>query len=107
MTDRTPRRIDLSALASDGEDRVVAAVMSRLRSTPQPGMDSLELLARGALRPALALAGALVAAAALLIVRGDPTGSAAPPASVVAAWVDKRHVPTNGELLMEFGGYNR
>ena len=105
-------RIDLRAIDdSDGAhaDRVVAAVMTRIRHAPaQTPRDLLLEFTQRVTRPALAAAAVLVAAAAgTVVVTGVDRASSAPPVATLASWADARHVPTNGELLLAFQGYRR
>ena len=112
MTDpRHPQRTDLSALTPDDatRERIMVAALARARQTPQLIPDGVDVFVRRALRPALVVASALMAAAAcaVLFIRSEADTPAAVPVSAVTAWVDDSHVPTNGELLAAFRGYGQ
>lgn len=109
-----PARMDLGPLAPDAADseRIIGSVMARLASRPQrtpaPVSDVLEIV--GKLLPTR-----WIAAAALLAMVGSSlaiTATRARPASpsadaLIASWAERQHVPTNGELLLAFQGYQR
>ena len=105
-----PGRIDLRALGLDdaAQERIVGAVLAGLGGRPQrataPSDDVLETLARF-LPPRWTAAAAIlvvVASAAFVALGRDPPPSLE---ETVAAWADRRHVPTNAELLSTFLGY--
>lgn len=110
--DRTDKdRLDLSALAPDAADthRVVGAILASLASRPQiaalPATDVLTIVGRS-------LPPAWIAAAAALAIAGSAAvvsrrGQSPAPVDVVAMWAEQQHVPTNGELLLAFQGYQR
>jgi hypothetical protein len=112
MTDNREKagRIDLRSLDVDQShgERVMASVMDRIRVTPQTPADPLlDLLERSA-RPVRIVAGLLAAAAVVVVVLTESRRDSEPPVpGVVAAWAQSQHVPTNGELLATFQGYNR
>lgn len=114
MTDDTrgPERgrIDLRVIdeppISGRADSVIASAISRARWRGGVPED----LAAGLLayaRPVLAAAAALLILAAggmrLAPARSASTSSA----SILANWAEAGHVPTNGELLAAFHGYER
>jgi hypothetical protein len=109
-------RIDLRAIdsADSGQaDRVIAAAMSRISSSPPPEQyprDTVVALAERFTRPAL-LAAAVLAAVAIGTVaftNARHERDSSPLTSQVAtlaSWAQSQHVPTNGELLLAFQGY--
>jgi len=112
MTDisREPGRIDLRAIDEPADparaERVIAAAVSRIAADRNPRGDVLATIAIYA-RPLLAAAAALVViATGTLIVTQRPTQQDQA-SSVLASWAESNHVPTNGELLAVFQGYDR
>lgn len=112
MTDgsREPGRIDLRAIDALPDAlqarRVIAAVMSRMAADGESKGDVLTSVLSYA-RPLLAAAAALllIATATLILTQGRTQDNQ--PASVLATWAESSHVPTNGELLAAFEGYDR
>jgi hypothetical protein len=109
-SDNSPGRIDLRALAPDAveEERLVGAVMGRIAGRPQlpPERPDAVLEIVAGILPSRWLAAAAAAiillSAAIVSLRRNPPPS---PEAVIAAWADRQHVPTNGELLHAFLGY--
>jgi hypothetical protein len=104
-------RLDLSALAPDAAEteRIVGGIVARLASRPQstalPANDVLTIVGRS-LPPAwIAAAAALAIAGSAAVVSRDSGEPAS--VDVVAMWAEQQHVPTNGELLLAFQGYQR
>ena len=112
MTERSrePGRIDLRAIDHPADplqaERVIRAAMSRLASERDAGDDVLATITTYA-RPLLAVAAALLLAAAGTLIVTQRQTESVEPASVLASWAESSHVPTNGELLAVFQGYER
>jgi hypothetical protein len=112
MTDisREPGRIDLRAIDEPGDqaraERVIAAAMSRVAADRNSGGDVLSTIVIYS-RPLLAAAAALVVIATGTLITTPRRTQQDPPASVLASWAESNHVPTNGELLAVFQGYDR
>jgi hypothetical protein len=112
MTDsaREPGRIDLRAIdepVDPGQaDRVIAAAMSRIAVDRDTGADVLATIALYT-RPLLAAAAAFVLIATGTLIVTERRTETDQPASVLASWAESSHVPTNGELLAVFQGYDR
>jgi len=112
MTNRSrePGRIDLRAIDAPADplqaQQVIAAAMSRMAADRESNGDVLTSIVIYA-RPLLAAAAALllIATGTLIITQGR--AQADQPASVLATWAESSHVPTNGELLAAFQGYDR
>lgn len=111
MTDHQPLgRIDLSALDEPADpqqvDRVVTAVLRRV--TSEDRFAATDLLSRlGTLtRPMIAAAAILLACATAAWQWKDHPPAGTPLASL-RSWADARRVPTNGELLAAFKGYEK
>ena len=112
MTDisRHPGRIDLRAIDEPADsaraERVIEAAMSRAAANRHSRTDVFATIAAYA-RPLFAAAAALVViATGTLMVTQRPLQDV-PPAGVLASWAESNHVPTNGELLAVFQGYDR
>lgn len=112
MTDpsRAPGRIDLraiddTALPVDGE-RVIRAALSRMAAIATSNGDVLTSLLIYS-RPMLAAAAALVLIALGTLMFTPRPAQVDQPVNVLAAWAERSHVPTNGELLAAFQGYGR
>lgn len=111
MTDRSRElgRIDLRAIDEPADplqaQRVIAAAMARMAAGESSG-DVLASIVTYA-RPLLAAAAALVlvATGTLLVTHGRTQNDQ--PASVLATWAESSQLPTNGELLAAFQGYDR
>ena len=100
-------RLDLSGVAPTREaaDRVVAAVMARVRSQDEPPGGVLDTIGVAVRFRWVAAAAVLAAAVALaLVARAEPVSQSA---DLVAQWVSLQHVPSNGELLTTFQGYRQ
>lgn len=114
MTDdpRDPEhgRIDLRVVdeppISARADRVIASAMSRARWRGGPREDVVAGLLVYA-RPVLAAAAVLLILVAGALRLEPERQSSASSASVLTNWAEAGHVPTNGELLMAFHGYER
>ena len=112
MTDipREPGRIDLRAIDEPADparaDRVIAAAMSRIAADRNSRGDVLTVIVIYA-RPLLAAAAALVVIATGTLMVTQPPAADVQAASVLANWAESNHVPTNGELLAVFQGYDR
>ena len=112
MTDISgePGRIDLRAIDEPADparaERVIAAAMARIAADENPGGDALATIAIYA-RPLLAIAAALVVMATGTLVVTQRPKRDTQPAGVLARWAESNHVPTNGELLALFQGYDR
>jgi len=111
MTDsHSNGRIDLRAVdAPSGSglvDRVVAHVLDQ--ATQHDLLASADLLTRiGRLvRPAVAIA-AFVIVCAIAMVRWTDERAAQMPVASLSDWTQTRRVPTNGELVAAFKGYER
>jgi hypothetical protein len=107
---RDPGRIDLRPIDEPADpvqaERVIAAAMSRVAAHRNSRGDVLTTIVIYA-RPLLAAAAALVViATGTLMVTQRPTQEDQP-VSVLASWAESNHVPTNGELLAVFQGYDR
>jgi hypothetical protein len=112
MTETSPEpgRIDLRAIDEPADparaERVIAAAMSRNAADRNRGADAL-----GAIliytRPLLAAAAALVVIATGTLIVTQRPAQEVQPAGVLASWAESNHVPTNGELLAVFQGYDR
>lgn len=105
----TPGRADLRTLAPNEaeRERVVGAVMSGLAGRPQRQPERSDaVLEAVAFLPsrwvATAAAAIIILSVAAILITRDPPRS---PEATIAAWVDRQHVPTNGELLSAFLGY--
>lgn len=103
-------RIDLRVIdeppISAQADRLIANAMSRARWRGGPREDVVAALLVYA-RPVLAtVAAVLILAAGALRLAPHPSSSTSS-ATILANWADVGHVPTNGELLMAFHGYER
>ncbi|MDQ2889723.1 MAG: hypothetical protein M3R65_04085 [Gemmatimonadota bacterium] len=119
MTDSTTNsakgrgRVDFRAISDDPDfanvDRVMAAVFTKTSAR----FGSSEPFRRGIFGVIVGHAGALAAAAAILITASLTTLAVLPrkpapaPGQTLAKWVQSNHVPTNGELLSTFEGYGR
>jgi hypothetical protein len=111
MTDnaRDPGRIDLRAIDTPADPlqsgRVIAAVLARMAAED----DATDVLGSVVVysRPLLAAAAVLlmIAAGTLFLTRGRTQTDQR--ANMLAAWAQSSHVPTNGELLATFQGYDR
>jgi hypothetical protein len=112
MTDssREPGRIDLRAIDEPADprqaERVIAAVMSGMAANSESSGDVLAGIGVYA-RPLLATAAALVLIAAGTLIATESRTPSDRGESVLASWAETSHVPTNGELLAAFQGYNR
>ena len=112
MTDnsREPGRIDLRAIDEPADparaERVIAAAMSRVAADRSAHGDALSTIVIYA-RPLLAAAAALVVIATGTLMVTQRPSQEDQPASVLASWAASNHVPTNGELLAVFQGYDR
>lgn len=109
-TSREPGRIDLRAIDEPADparaERVIAAAMSRITADRNSGGDALATIVIYA-RPLLAAAAALVVIATGTLMVTQRPAPEYQPASVLASWAESNHVPTNGELLAVFQGYDR
>src|SRR5215210_1925983 len=105
-------RLDLSALAPDAADseRVIGVVLASLASRPQrtvaPAHDVLAIVGRHLPRTWIAAAAAVAIIGSTVVV-SRTQARAEPVTSTLAAWAAQQHVPTNGELLVAFQGYQR
>jgi hypothetical protein len=109
MTDhsRDPGRIDLRAIDASNEERVVANVMSTIRSMPvEETVDVWWSIGRYA-RPVLAAAAGFVIIALGVVALTRRGADETQYASTLEEWTTSSHVPTNGELLATFQGYQR
>ena len=112
MTDssREPGRIDLRTIDEPIDalqaDRVIAAAMSRMKTNSESSGDVLSGIVAYS-RPLLAIAAALVLIATGTLIVTQSRTSTDQSASMLASWAETSHVPTNGELLAAFQGYNR
>ena len=112
MTDisREPGRIDLRAIDEPADparaERVIAAAMARAAANRDSGSDVFATIAVYA-RPLLAAAAALVVIATGTLMVTQRPAQDVQPAGVLASWAETNHVPTNGELLALFQGYDR
>lgn len=112
MTDRSraPGRIDLRAVDEPADslqaERVIAAAMSRTGIGREPKEDVLANIMNYS-RPLLATAAALILIATGTLIVTQRQAQAVPPESLLATWAESSHVPTNGELLTAFQGYDR
>jgi hypothetical protein len=112
MTDdaRNPGRIDLRAIDEPvlpaQADRVIANAMSRARGRAGQREDvAASLLAYA--RPVLAAAAVLLILAAGAMRLAPARSATTSSSSILATWAEAGHVPTNGELLAAFQGYER
>ena len=108
---REPGRIDLRAIDGPADparaERVIAAAMSRFAADRNsPKGDVLATITIYA-RPLLAVAAALVVVATGTLITTPRPTQQDQPASVLENWAESNHVPTNGELLAVFQGYDR
>ena len=100
-------RLDLSGVApsSQATDRVVGAVMARVRAQGSGAAGVLQVIGVSVRFRWVAAAAVLVATAALaLMSRANPRSASFDP---LAQWVSSRHVPSNAELLTAFQGYRQ
>ena len=111
MTDRSrePGRIDLRAVDLPADplqaERVIAAAMSRMAEGRESKGDVLVTIMSYS-RPLLAAAAALILIATGTLMIGERRATDEP-VSLLATWAESSHVPTNGELLAAFQGYDR
>jgi hypothetical protein len=110
MTEKDPGRIDLRVIDdADAEraDRVIAESLARIAATPQQEpYDPILIWTERYTRPALAAAAVLAAIAIGTLALTEGRGDAPPlEVSALASWAESQHVPTNGELLLAFQGY--
>jgi len=105
-----PGRIDLRPIDHPPDDlqaeRVISAAMARFAAGRDSNDDVLANIVIYT-RPLLAAAAALVLAAAGTLIGTQRETEPIEPASVLASWAESSHVPTNGELLAVFQGYDR
>jgi hypothetical protein len=112
MTERSsePGRIDLRGIDSPADpfqaDRVIAGAMSRMAVNRESGADVLGSIVVYS-RPLLAVAAALLLVATGTLITTPRLARTDQAANVLAAWTESSHVPTNGELLAAFQGYDR
>ena len=112
MTDisREPGRINLRAVDEPADParagRVIAAAMSRIAADRTSRVDVLTTLVIYA-RPLVAAAAAFVIIATGTLMVTQSPAHEDQPASVLASWAESNHVPTNGELVAVFQGYDR
>ena len=112
MTDNShePGRIDLRAIDEPADparaERVIAAAMSRITADRRARVDALSTIVTYA-RPLFAAAAALVVIATGTLITTTRSTPQDQPANVLASWAESNHVPTNGELLAVFQGYDR
>jgi hypothetical protein len=112
MTDRTrePGRIDLGAIDQPADplqaERVIAAAMSRIGADGDSSDDVVASIVTYS-RPLLAAAAALLVVATGTLIVSQRRTEHDQPANVLATWAESSHVPTNGELLAAFQGYDR
>lgn len=107
---REPGRIDLRAIDHPPDqlqaERVISGAMARLAAERDSGGDVLATIVIYT-RPLLAVAAALVLVATGTLMSTQRQTEPVEPASVLASWAESSHVPTNGELLAVFQGYDR
>ncbi len=107
---REPGRIDLRAIDTPADpfqaDRVIAAAMSRMAADGESRGDVLGSIAIYS-RPLLAAAAALLVIATGTLITTQGPSQTEQAANVLATWTESSHVPTNGELLAAFQGYDR
>jgi hypothetical protein len=101
-------RLDLSGIGPTREatDRVVGAVMARVRSPDgrSPG-GVLDVLAVSVRFRWMAAAAVLLAAVALALTsRIRPSAASM---DQITQWISSRHIPSNSELLAVFQGYRQ
>lgn len=105
-----PRRIDLRAIDHPPDplqaERVISGAMARFAAERDSGDDVLATIVIYT-RPLLAVAAALVLAATGTLISTQRQTEPLEPGSVLASWAESSHVPTNGELLAVFQGYDR
>ncbi len=112
MTDRSrePGRIDLRAVDAPADplqaERVIAAAMSRMAVVRESRGDVLASIMSYS-RPLFAAAAALILIATGTLIVTQRRAATDQPASLLATWAESSHVPTNGELLAAFQGYDR
>jgi hypothetical protein len=112
MTDSSLERgrIDLRPIDEPADplqaERVIAAAMSRMAANGESSGDVLASIGVYA-RPLLATAAALLLIATGTLIVTQSRIATDQSASVLASWAETSHVPTNGELLAAFQGYNR
>jgi hypothetical protein len=85
---------------------VIAAAMSRIAADRNSRVDALTTIVIYA-RPLLAAAAAIVVIATGALMVTQRPAQEDQPVSVLASWAESNHVPTNGELLAVFQGYER
>ena len=95
-------RIDLRALEPDRAqaERVIRAALARVDLTPRV-LSWLAALAR----PILAAAAVLLLVAFGLLRSAPRRVAPVEPTAALAGWVAEGHVPTNGEILTAYRGY--
>ena len=107
MTDDRDGRFDLGALdAGDDPARtnaLIARVVARARTVSQVDGDVVVL--RRAQRALAATAAVLVAMAATVVFTTRRDAGPASTGNPIVSWAESHHVPTNGELLALFQGY--
>jgi hypothetical protein len=105
-----PGRIDLRAIDHPADDlqaeRVISAAMARFEAGRDSDDDVLANIVIYT-RPVLAVAAGLVLVATGTLIGTQRQTEPVEPASVLASWAEASHVPTNGELLAVFQGYDR
>jgi len=112
MTDisREPGRIDLRAIDELADparaERVIVAAMAHVAANRNSRSDVFASIAICA-RPLLAAAAALVVIATGTLMVTQRPAQDVQPVGVVVSWAESNHVPTNGELLAVFQGYDR
>jgi hypothetical protein len=110
MTDHQPLgRIDLRAIDEPGDpgriDRIVASVLRQVTSDDLLGATDLLSRLGGLARPAMAAAAILLLCATAVLRWNDRAARA--PLGSLSSWAAADRVPTNGELLAAFEGYER
>lgn len=107
---REPGRIDLSAIDTPADpfqaQRVIAGAMSRMAANCESSGDVLGSIVIYS-RPLLAAAAALLLIATGTLLTTERPAQTDQAANVLATWTESSHVPTNGELLAAFQGYER
>lgn len=106
---REPGRIDLRALDEPADPtqaaRVISAALARVAIG---GGATAEWGGHGRhTAPLLAAAATVLLLVAGLLLFAPRRGPVDEAASLIAEWSTSSHVPTNGELLAAFGGYER